>query len=78
MHFYQELVSKASHKMKKEASHYPLSFIINTDGVAVLYTALPNRLISQNGTPYERIKDCFTAVLIMFADSSKASLTIIG
>ena len=77
-HFEKDFVERSRHEMKKDVAHYPLSCIMNTDEVAVLYRALPSRCISQNGTAYERIKDRLTAVLTVFADGSKAPLTIIG
>lgn len=49
MHFDHILVPKARHDMKKEAAHYPLSCIMNTDEVAVQYTSLPSRSISPMG-----------------------------
>ena len=64
--------------MRKYVSHFPLSCIMNTDEVAVLYRALPSPSISEDVTAYELIKDRLTAVFTVFADGSKAPWTIIG
>ncbi|PXF41858.1 hypothetical protein BWQ96_08418 [Gracilariopsis chorda] len=77
-HFEECLVEKARHNMKREVAHYPLSSIMNTDEVAILFRSLRSRPISQDGTAYERVEERLTAVLTIFGDGTKAFLTIIG
>lgn len=76
--FDEAFVDKAWHNMKKELAHHPLSCIMNADEVVVLYRSLPSKSLSQQASAYKRIKDGLTAVLTVFADGTKAPLTIIG
>ena len=66
--------------MQKGLALFSITDLCNTDEVAVLFRCLPSHAVHDAGNvaSFTRVKDRLTAVLTIFADGSKAPLTIIG
>lgn len=75
----QSLINSRA-RFNRQMALYPISELWNIDEVAVLYRFLPRRAIHEsNGTSsFIRVKEIMTVVLTIFADGSKALLTVIG
>ena len=78
-HFSEETVRAHRFMMQKRLACISINDLCNTDEVAMLYRSFPKRAIHFADGPatYER-KACLTAVLTVFADGTKALLTVIG
>ena len=70
----------ARKNLQRQICKIPIENVSNSDEVAVLYRCLPIRALqdSEVGTSFIRVKDRLTVVLTIYADRSKAPLTIIG
>ena len=75
-----EEIENARLEVRRQVCTTSIYDLMNTDEIGVLYRSFPSRALRPGNAThsYKRVKDRLTAVLTIFADGTKAPLTIIG